>query len=307
MNTRKEALLNPMPVAVKKSEHTHTIMKRRDILRQIGKNQIFETELLLQEEPKAQNLLVFVPEAYRELEGIIHFGGKNGNNILEQQIRGCGHYFSNGSGGFTTVVTHIQKIYSSVRSKTGASVMKENQGTLVYEQLEKELNWINQCELEMYHGRDRGRDPFYSPENPVVAVCWIHTHPQLHAWFSGTDKENITCAAGDPWVSLCIDPIRKEFKAISGQDNEPTSIAIYYYAENPLRTLHMVEKKMELLEMSEVEDDKNEILNQIRLDVGQLLRDGDTVKGGYQEFIGWRNTTNIKIKLKIKKRRRKRR
>ena len=64
---------------------------------------------------------------------------------------------------------------------------------------------------------------------------------------------------------------------------------------------------MELLEMSEVEDDKNEILNQIRLDVGQLLRDGDTVKGGYQEFIGWRNTTNIKIKLKIKKRRRKRR
>ena len=59
MNIRKEALINPMPVTVKKSEHTYPVMKRKDIFKQIGKNQLFETELLFQEEPKAQNLLVF--------------------------------------------------------------------------------------------------------------------------------------------------------------------------------------------------------------------------------------------------------
>lgn len=307
MNIRKEAAANPAPVTVKKNERTHPIIQRKEILKQIVKTQVFETNLVMLEESKAKNLLVLVPEAYRELEGIVHLGIKHGNNTLEQQIRGCGHYFSDGNGGFITVVTHVQKIYSSMRSSTGASVMKGNKGALVYEQLEEELNWINQCELQMYHSRERGRDIFYSPDSPVMPVCWIHTHPGLRAWFSKTDVENITCAAGDPWVSLCIDPIRNEFKAVSGRDNEPTSIAVYYYAENFLKTIRTVKKKMELLEIPEDGDEKAEILNQIRLNIGFLLSNADTVKGGYREFIGWNDVTHIKIDLKIKKKHRKRR
>lgn len=57
-----------------------------------------------------------------------------------------------------------------------------------------------------------------SDDDPIVG--WWHTHPDLGAFFSGTDRHTQERAFRSPWhLGLVIDPIRGELALFSGPDS----------------------------------------------------------------------------------------
>jgi|GEM_PF-4188053 len=290
----------PVPL-VKEEKKKHPVLTSQEIFQWLEKHQNSNIKRTCLYETKSPYQVIIVPEAYRELEGIVHLGKPHGNNVFEQQIRGCGHYFSDGNGGFSIIITHVQKVYAAMRNPVGSSVMGSEMSALTYDQLDEELKIINQCEKQLYRRSKTGRDIFFTPETPIIPVCWIHTHPNLHAWFSTTDLANVTCAAGDPWASLCIDPMRCEFKAICGQNNTPALVIIYYYCQNILED-NAVNQQKNIDEISEnVDETIAEYMKQFRYYAGLLINSGYSLGGAYREKKGWRKVTKIKVNIKIKR------
>lgn len=59
-----------------------------------------------------------------------------------------------------------------------------------------------------------------------VVVGWVHSHPDLGAFFSGTDRRTQRAFFSQPWqVGLCIDPVRGETAWFHGADSLDTGLA----------------------------------------------------------------------------------
>jgi hypothetical protein len=54
----------------------------------------------------------------------------------------------------------------------------------------------------------------------LVVVGWVHSHPDLGAFFSGTDRRTQRAFFSQPWqFGLCIDPVRGEEAWFHGADS----------------------------------------------------------------------------------------
>jgi proteasome lid subunit RPN8/RPN11 len=54
----------------------------------------------------------------------------------------------------------------------------------------------------------------------LVVVGWVHSHPDLGAFFSGTDRRTQRAFFAQPWqFGLCIDPVRGEEAWFHGADS----------------------------------------------------------------------------------------
>ena len=64
-------------------------------------------------------------------------------------------------------------------------------------------------------------------EAGFVVVGWVHSHPNLGAFFSGTDRRTQSAFFSAPWqVGLCIDPIRKQEAWFYGGDSRSDNIYV---------------------------------------------------------------------------------
>ncbi len=53
-----------------------------------------------------------------------------------------------------------------------------------------------------------------------AVVGWVHSHPDLGAFFSGTDRSTQRAFFAQPWqVGICIDPVRHETAWFRGKDS----------------------------------------------------------------------------------------
>lgn len=60
-----------------------------------------------------------------------------------------------------------------------------------------------------------------------VVVGWVHSHPNLGAFFSGTDRRTQRAFFSAPWqVGLCIDPVRKLEAWFYGSDSQSEGIFV---------------------------------------------------------------------------------
>jgi hypothetical protein len=60
-------------------------------------------------------------------------------------------------------------------------------------------------------------------------VGWAHSHPDLGAFFSGTDRRTQRAFFAQPWqLGLCVDPVRREEAWFRGADSCDEGIRIVY-------------------------------------------------------------------------------
>lgn len=60
-----------------------------------------------------------------------------------------------------------------------------------------------------------------------VVVGWVHSHPDLGAFFSGTDRRTQRAFFVQPWqLGLCVDPVRREAAWFRGADSLPDGLRV---------------------------------------------------------------------------------
>jgi hypothetical protein len=60
-----------------------------------------------------------------------------------------------------------------------------------------------------------------------IVVGWVHSHPDLGAFFSGTDRRTQRAFFAQPWqVGLCVDPVRREAAWFRGAESLPDGLRV---------------------------------------------------------------------------------
>lgn len=60
-----------------------------------------------------------------------------------------------------------------------------------------------------------------------IVVGWVHSHPDLGAFFSGTDRRTQRAFFAQPWqVGLCVDPVRHEDAWFRGAASLPDGLRV---------------------------------------------------------------------------------
>ena len=63
-----------------------------------------------------------------------------------------------------------------------------------------------------------------------AVVGWVHSHPDLGAFFSGTDRSTQRSFFSEPWqLGVCIDPVRGESAWYRGKDSLDDGIVCIEY------------------------------------------------------------------------------
>ena len=60
-----------------------------------------------------------------------------------------------------------------------------------------------------------------------VVVGWVHSHPNLGAFFSGTDRKTQRAFFASPWqVGLCVDPVRGQSAWFFGAESRSEGLIV---------------------------------------------------------------------------------
>lgn len=60
-----------------------------------------------------------------------------------------------------------------------------------------------------------------------VVVGWVHSHPNLGAFFSGTDRRTQRAFFASPWqVGLCVDPVRGQSAWFFGAESRSEGLIV---------------------------------------------------------------------------------
>jgi hypothetical protein len=61
----------------------------------------------------------------------------------------------------------------------------------------------------------------------LVVVGWVHSHPDLGAFFSGTDRRTQRAFFPQPWqLGWCVDPVRREEAWFRGGESLPEGLRV---------------------------------------------------------------------------------
>lgn len=181
---------------------------------------------------KGKNKVYILPEAAKELEGMIYFGQARAVNHYEQQYQGLGYLFEDAEGRVTAVITHFLYIYSASRGELFASVCKGD--TTILDLLDNERTIYNRFESDFNDYDGTGRyviNPFLKYGKSIVVLNG-HTHPGLTCFFSGPDRASSYACEDFPAITMVCDPITKDYKAMAGFDEDTEVIVFSYASEN---------------------------------------------------------------------------
>lgn len=60
-----------------------------------------------------------------------------------------------------------------------------------------------------------------------VVVGWVHSHPNLGAFFSGTDRKTQRAFFASPWqLGLCVDPVREQSAWFFGAESRSEGLIV---------------------------------------------------------------------------------
>lgn len=60
-----------------------------------------------------------------------------------------------------------------------------------------------------------------------LVIGWVHSHPNLGAFFSGTDRKTQRAFFAKPWqVGLCVDPVRGQSAWFFGPDSRSEGLMV---------------------------------------------------------------------------------
>lgn len=188
----------------------------------------------------ADNKVIILPEATRELEVMISYGRRSPMNVYEQKYLGYGHFMADEKGNAITIVSHFIEIQTMNRTPVSASNLgpngEYNPGIdfLVYHRenfLKNEAKYNADafgCQV----------DPFLELCGPSEFVLEGHTHPDLGVFYSGTDKASGAAhAASSPACIFVCDPIRKEMLGSIGKDFAAAEIIAFSRGATPQEDL----------------------------------------------------------------------
>ena len=256
--------------AIKKTYKTCSFQQVQSIIeKQCGKVAVTERHLS-EHKQNAQNKVIILPEAEKELKVIVSYGRRSPMNMLEQKFIGLGHIFESGEGHHIIVVSHFIEIHTTNRTSVGARNIGPNGETVALDLVSYYREEFQETEAE-FNTDENGFmvDPFIKHAGPSEFVLEGHTHPNLGVFYSGPDRESgkARAAAGPICIFVC-DPIRKEMLGSIGYDMAPAEVIVYskvsarQIAEKPAKALPLVPseqksyqpQKTEVKECSSVED-----------------------------------------------------
>ena len=193
--------------------------------------------------------VIFLPEAMRELECIVSHGRASPMNAKEQKFIGLGHFFVDEEKSTSVIVSHIIQLHTMNRTRTSASNLgpngEANSGIeflsyYVDEYINGEAKYDKDAEGAL-------ADPFIDSLGPSEYVLEGHTHPDLGAFFSMTDRITGSArAASLPIVTFCIDPIRKQMVANIGKDFTTGSAEVICFVKSETVQNHISDNRSKL-------------------------------------------------------------
>lgn len=172
-------------------------------------------------------VVVFTPHGWDALCASVNYGKSVPENELESQYFLEGYYFVSKKGVSTTVITNVITPYSASQNKASAALYspdKFNAYTIV-EQKEKELQKFACAGKDVIHGTII--NAFYKGYGSPHRVGFGHTHPGLGVFFSSTDKTSVFAAAGEPWITMVIDPRKCEILVAVGANLTTAHLYIF--------------------------------------------------------------------------------
>lgn len=217
----------PMPPRREKETKTYPIMNAEKIQKTVRKK--CGNVFVYERHGKGNNKVFILPEAFQEFKIMVSYGRRSPMNRLEQKYAGYGHFFVNENGYVNIVVSHFIPILTTNRSSISAGNLgskgEKNPGL---DFLEYHRNEYHDYE-EKYNVDAYGNqvDPFiqYGASEFVLEG---HTHPDLGAFWSGTDKASGSArAATSPICIFVCDPIRKEMLGCIGKAFENAEVIVF--------------------------------------------------------------------------------
>ena len=227
MNTYRQ--LPKRHPAIKKTYPTCSFQQAQNIIEKRCGNVAIAERHLSEHKQSAPNKVIILPEAGKELNMIVSYGRRSPMNMLEQKFIGLGHIFESGDGHHIIVVNHFIEIHTTNRTSVAAGNIGPNGETTALDLVGYYREEYLEKEAE-FNTDENGNliDPFLTGAGPSEYVLEGHTHPNLHVFFSGPDRESGKArAASDPICIFVCDPIRKEMLGAIGRNMEPTEVIVY--------------------------------------------------------------------------------
>lgn len=227
MNTYRQ--LPKRHPAIKKTYPTCSFQQAQNIIEKRCGNVAIAERHLSEHKQSAPNKVIILPEAGKELNMIVSYGRRSPMNMLEQKFIGLGHIFESGDGHHIIVVNHFIEIHTTNRTRVAAGNIGPNGETTALDLVGYYREEYLEKEAE-FNTDENGNliDPFLTGAGPSEYVLEGHTHPNLHVFFSGPDRESGKArAASDPICIFVCDPIRKEMLGAIGRNMEPAEVIVY--------------------------------------------------------------------------------
>ncbi len=227
MNTYRQ--LPKRHPAIKKTYPTCSFQQAQNIIEKRCGNVSIAERHLSEHKQSAPNKVIILPEAGKELNMIVSYGRRSPMNMLEQKFIGLGHIFESGDGHHIIVVNHFIEIHTTNRTSFGAGNIGPNGETTAPDLLSYYREEYLEKEAE-FNTDENGNmiDPFLTGAGPSEYVLEGHTHPDLHVFFSGPDRESGKArAASNPICIFVCDPIRKEMLGAIGRNMDPAEVIVY--------------------------------------------------------------------------------
>jgi hypothetical protein len=158
-----------------------------------------------------QDMMIFTPQAFEELQFHTHWGKTHPQNKNELKFRGIGYVFTDGQYEYF-IVCYVQYLLAPDRSTVSA-------GTAYIELQEKDLE---------FYSNDYSMNPFGNEFGAPNVIFMGHTHPgNLSTQMSQTDRNTHHQAMrSEHWMSVIVNPHRMKISAYVGSGFKPLYILI---------------------------------------------------------------------------------
>lgn len=182
--------------------------------------------------------LIILPGAWEKLKSIIDWGEKTPSNVFEQIYQGMGPIFEQPNGKTLLVISHFLLQYTVERTPASAHTMDSlGNSTARFLEYERDIYAYNEPKYNTTPSGKR-RNPFLKKGIRSELVIHGHTHPDIGAWFSPTDRNSSIATPNLPGAIFVADPIRKELKAAVGMEQKDATIYVCEYVDTGNKGLY---------------------------------------------------------------------
>lgn len=257
-------------------------------------------EIQINKYGNGRDYLIILPEAWEELKIMIGWGKRTPANVFEQLYQGMGYYFSNPEGNRILVVTHFLYIYAANRSPVSACINNGEHNSIMSRlEYEREVYCNNEAK---YNISPEGYlyNPFVNEFGCSEVNLYGHTHPDIGVFFSYDDKTS-GCATPDmPAATFVADPIRKQIKAMVGNEQSAARVVVCSYCFGHLEKSESGELFDTDRDISSRKGTRQELIAELGRICNELLNPEYGSKGNYYANTTMTGKEHIKVDIKIR-------